>query len=74
MTDRVALVKKRLDMVASNPMDVPGSSAARPLLPAERDVNAAMNGFNAGVVNFLKGEPTQTANNQCAETSACSVS
>lgn len=28
----------------------------RPLLPAERDINAAMNGFNAGVVNFLKGK------------------
>ena len=32
------------------------SSPARPLLPAERDINAAMDGFNAGVVDFLKGK------------------
>lgn len=58
-------------MVASSPMDDPktrqpprmGSelpatspAAARPLIPAERDINAFMNGFNAGVVDFLKGE------------------
>lgn len=31
-------------------------SPGRPLLPAERNVNAFMNDFNAGVVDFLKGE------------------
>lgn len=44
----------RLGMVA-NPVDVTGP-LQRPLLPAERDINAGMSGFNAGVVNFLKGE------------------
>lgn len=44
----------RLDMVA-NPVDVTGP-LQRPLLPAEREINAGMRGFNAGVVNFLKGE------------------
>eukprot|EP00903_Cladosiphon_okamuranus_P022140 g20361.t1 len=55
-------------MVASRPVDVAQgqprldasvstspSPPSRPLLPAERDINAAMVGFNAGVVNFLKG-------------------
>lgn len=45
-------------MVASNPLDVQGSRGAgrqRPLLPAERGINASMEGFNAGVVNLLKG-------------------
>lgn len=56
-------------MVASRPVDVAQdqprvdpsvstspSPPSRPLLPAERDINAAMNGFNAGVVNFLKSK------------------
>lgn len=45
-------------MDASTPMSASTASPPsplRPLLPAERDINAAMDGFNAGVVNFLKG-------------------
>lgn len=44
----------RLGMVA-NPVDVTGP-AQRPPLPAEREINAGMSVFNAGVVNFLKGD------------------
>lgn len=43
-------------MVASNPMGVPGGPSSRPMLPAERDINESVNGFNAAVVDFLKGE------------------
>lgn len=49
-----AMCRYRLGMVA-NPVDVTGP-AQRPRLPAEREINAGMSGFNAGVVNFLKGE------------------
>lgn len=38
---------------ASSPAVV---SPGRPRLPAERNVNAFMNDFNAGVVDFLKGK------------------
>lgn len=40
--------------MVANPVDVTGP-AQRPRLPAEREINAGMSGFNAGVVNFLKG-------------------
>ncbi|CAN0208522.1 unnamed protein product [Pylaiella littoralis] len=58
----------KLSMIANSPIDVAkrevdepraaassASPSQRPLLPAERDINTAMNGFNAGVVNLLKG-------------------
>lgn len=41
--------------MVANPVDVTGP-AQRPRLPAEREINAGMSGFNAGVVNFLKGD------------------
>lgn len=54
----VAKDQPRVD--ASSPSSASASASSpsppRPLLPAERDINTAMNGFNAGVVNFLKGK------------------
>lgn len=63
-------VCRKLSMIANSPMDVTkadldqspatatssASPLLRPLLPAERDINSAMNGFNAGVVDVLKGK------------------
>lgn len=46
----------RMDPSPASPSSPSPSSPSRPLLPAERDINAAMNGFNAGVVNMLKGK------------------
>lgn len=44
---------------AAPPASPSSESSLRPRLPAERDINNAMNGFNAGVVNFLKSEQTR---------------
>lgn len=46
----------RVDTSPAASVSTSPSSPARPLLPAERDINAAMDGFNAGVVDFLKGK------------------
>lgn len=52
----VSGIDSRLDGVASSSMDVPSTPVLRPLLPAERDISAGVEGFNAGLINFLKGK------------------
>lgn len=47
---------------AGSPASPSTQASLRPRLPAERDINNAMNGFNAGVVNFLKSEQKKVIN------------